>query len=123
MWELWKNSQANRCLPSELCQITGSVRRFYFDRGITRFGTSVEQALEIAEANVRKRKGKTSQTMINAARQQTLDKMLKIKPDEATKRYKDPAAGFTGRKESPKGKRITMSGDANEIHLGVDFLG
>ena len=124
VWELWKHSQAIRCRPSELCGIKGSIRQFYFDRGITRFGTGVENALDAAEASVRKRKGKTSDAMLTVARQQVLDKKLRVKPEEKSSRYKDPAANFSKPEQAgkPSGQKIKMSDDRDEIPMGIDFL-
>lgn len=58
--------------------------------------------------------------MINNARQQALDKMLKIDKASAKGRYRDPALNI-----KPEDKLGESSGqsESSEIEVGVDFLG
>lgn len=124
MWELWKRSQSLRVRPSDLVGIRGSVKAFYFDRGIWRFGNNVEVAVDAAEQQARKTRGKKSkvnEAMVSLARQQTLDKMLKIDPVKTKGRFKDPALNFKGPSKGKSGGQDKPIRDAED--LGVGFLG
>lgn len=113
-----------RVRPSDLVGFTDSIKRFYFDRGVWLFGTKVEAALQQAEQQARKNKKKTSQAAVNMARQQVLDKMLKIPAERRAKRFKDPAIQFQGPASGKSGgQKIAMSDNRNEIELGAGFLG
>lgn len=122
VWQLWQQSQSLRCRPSDLLGIRGSVRRFYFDRGIHKFGMRVENALSAAEASVRGKgkSGKSNQIMVNNARQQAMDKILKIDPLIAKKRYRDPALNMKP-KEDPGESRGHSTNE--DVEVGVGFLG
>lgn len=53
-WQVWNQSKALSCRPSELYDIEWPLARFYFDRGIYLWGNFVENKMNEAEMTVRR---------------------------------------------------------------------
>ena len=84
----------------------------------------MESALLEAENSVRSKgkSSKTNQIMVNNARQQVLDKMLRIDKGKAKGRYRDPALNMKP-KENKLGESSGHPDRSEEIDVGVGFLG
>lgn len=87
-------SQAYSCRPSEILCIRDAYTRFALDRAVWRFGTGLDNALELAGMAPQGSKKALTMTQVRNNRMKVLTEWLKIEPE---KRYRDPALKFAKR--------------------------
>lgn len=111
MWELWRRAKTFCTTPSSLLGLRpGSVKAFYFDRGIYLWATEIENEMNAAEARAKNRK------LAAGMRSRILENHLSKweTPEEKAKRFRDPAApkAPTNPNEVPDGGEIVLGGDS-----------
>lgn len=84
---MWQQSKAFHCRPSDLLAIDDELTAYYFDRAVYTFGKALEAELDRVSQSTGKGKQKKSQTQINMARSQVMNRWLGPAP-----RYRDPVA-------------------------------
>lgn len=108
--------------PAQLVGFSSTVKAFYFNRGVWRFGTSIENALAEVENSRSSGKGKSkSAQWVTLNRQRVLDKYLGATEEQKAKRYKDPAIRL-GKEATNASPKVKMQDERTEVELGADFI-
>lgn len=88
LWEVWRMSQAYHSRPSDLLQLRDGYTAFALDRAVYRFGSGLDNALELAGMAPQGSKKALTRTQIRNNRMKVLTEWLGLEPE---RRFRDPA--------------------------------
>ena len=106
-WQVWNQTQALKCRPSDLYDIEWPLARFYFDRGIYWWGNFVEQKMQEAEQTVRQqmKNKKGTEMFVASTRIATFNKIFGLSTASAFRQPELPAE-----KTRPESRISNLSG-------------